>query len=53
MLTQPKSDGKQRVRLYNIAIASGLTKEQADRYADSGVNCQTIRIITALNQPEV
>ncbi len=42
MITKPKTDGKQRVHLYNVAIAFNMTKEQANLYADAGVNQQRI-----------
>ena len=43
MNIKPINDGKIRLRLYNIAIATGLSKESAAIYADfSGVNLQRI-----------
>jgi hypothetical protein len=42
MITKPKTDGKKRVHLYDVAIATGLTKEQANYFADAGISLQRI-----------
>jgi len=39
------TDGKKRVELYNIAIANGFSKGEANQAADEGVNLHNIRIL--------